>query len=135
MPRTSRRSTPTFRTRSEVRERMEEMLAEYPDRNFSPEAREQWNELADIDNEFDVREQFILEQYENPKARDGDPERDSSRTGRTARAEDQRTVVREAALRANERAEFLPDECRERVESAIRDDDDPQDRLAQYVRV
>src|SRR5215213_5769827 len=135
MPRTSRRSTPTFSTRSEVRDAMAEMLAEYPDRNFPPEAREQWNQLADVDHEFDVREQFILQQYENPRNRDGESERDRSRPPRTARAEDPRAVVREAALRANERAEFLPDDCRERIEDAIRDDDDPQDRLAQYVRV
>src|SRR5829696_4115983 len=139
MPRTSRRSTPTFSTRSEVREAMEEMLAEYPDRNFPPEAREQRNQLADVDHEFDVREQFILQQYENPKNRDGESERDSSRRSalppRTARADDPRSVVREAALRANERAEFLPEECRERIEDALPEDDDEQGRLAHYVAV
>ena len=139
MPRTSRRSTPTFRTRSEVHDAMAEMLAEYPDRNFPPEAREQWNQLADVDHEFDVREQFILQQYENPKNRDGESERDSSRRSepppRTARADDPRSVVREAALRANERTEFLPEQCRERMEDALCEDDDEQGRLAQYVAV
>src|SRR5215213_5814662 len=121
MPRTSRRSTPTFRTRPDVRERMAELLAEYPDRNFSPEAREQWNELADVDHEFDVREQFLVEQSENPGAID----EDRSRPPGTARPDNRAGAVRSQALRANERAEFLPDDARAHMERTITQDDDP----------
>ena len=41
--------------------------------------------------------------------------------------------VRSDALRANERAEFMPERCRESMEQALRADDDPENRLARYV--
>ena len=41
--------------------------------------------------------------------------------------------VRSDALRANERAEFMPERCRESMEQALRGDDDPEARMAQVV--
>jgi HK97 family phage major capsid protein len=41
--------------------------------------------------------------------------------------------IRSAALSANERAEFLPERAREHMERQLRQDDDPQGRLAQIT--
>jgi HK97 family phage major capsid protein len=41
--------------------------------------------------------------------------------------------LRSQALRANERAEFLPDSCRARMEHTLREDDDPDNALARYI--
>lgn len=43
--------------------------------------------------------------------------------------------ARSAALRANERADFLPDASRAHMEHMLRADDDPDARLARYVSV
>jgi HK97 family phage major capsid protein len=42
---------------------------------------------------------------------------------------------RSAALRANERAGFLPEKSREHMERELREDDDPEERLARYVEM
>jgi HK97 family phage major capsid protein len=41
--------------------------------------------------------------------------------------------LRSAALRANERAAFLPDTARAHMERELRDDDDPDNRLARFI--
>ena len=41
--------------------------------------------------------------------------------------------VRDQALAANERADFLPEKSREHMEATIRADDDPENRLARFV--
>jgi HK97 family phage major capsid protein len=41
--------------------------------------------------------------------------------------------IRDQALRANARADFLPERAREHMEKMLREDDDPQDRLAQIT--
>jgi HK97 family phage major capsid protein len=42
-------------------------------------------------------------------------------------------AVRSEALRANEKAEFLPEEARAHMERQLREDDDPEARLARYT--
>jgi HK97 family phage major capsid protein len=49
---------------------------------------------------------------------------------RSTRDDDPRSAIRSEALRANERAEFLPAASRAYMERAIRDDDDPNNGLA-----
>jgi hypothetical protein len=41
--------------------------------------------------------------------------------------------LRSQAFRANERAEFLPEPARERMERELREDDDPDNRLARFI--
>ena len=53
--------------------------------------------------------------------------------GATRRETGPGAEFRDAALRANERAEFLPGECREHMENQLREDQDPEARLARLT--
>jgi HK97 family phage major capsid protein len=111
---------------------------------FSEEQRELYADLVEENEELrktilevDKREKYLMHLYERGGS---DPARltpawespvpddrtEGARNGAHA-------VARDQALRANERASFLPDASKAHMEATIRADDDPEDRLARYV--
>jgi HK97 family phage major capsid protein len=111
---------------------------------FSEEQRELYADLVEENEELrktilevDKREKYLKHLYERGGS---DPARltpawespvpddrtEGARNGAHA-------LVRDQALRANERADFLPDASKAHMEATIRADDDPEDRLARYV--
>jgi hypothetical protein len=76
-----------------------------------------------------VRRQSIRSAAEDPRNREAGADFQTSRT-RTAEPGDE---LRSAAMRANDRAEFLPTNARAHMERELRDDDDPDNRLARFI--
>jgi HK97 family phage major capsid protein len=104
-------------------------------RKFSTEQREVWNELHAEREELTetIEERRVRERQLRMMADRGDPAAvtpafefpgDDSRRG---------LLVRDQALRANERASFLPDASKAKMEATLRADDDEANGLARYV--
>jgi HK97 family phage major capsid protein len=128
----------TYRSIDEVRERMDALDREHPGQRFSDSQRDEWNALGEIvaehvgADELEARMTALRAMARDPRNHEEGtdfPDRPATRREST----DPRAEVRSRALRANERAEFMPDSTRAAMERALRDDDDPNNGLAQYV--
>lgn len=99
-------------------------------RLFDDDTKERWNrangrvdELEQLISQREARERRIRELGSRPQNTESEP----TFGGHPNAGE------RDAALRANERASFLPDASRAAMEAAIRADDDPENRMAELV--
>jgi HK97 family phage major capsid protein len=120
---------------SQLRAAVEALEDKAAGRAFTQEERDQWNDLNSKVDEFDKRRERLRELAGNPRNHEAGASF-RSLDGSGVRDEELPAHVRgsrEAALRANERAEFLPEKSREHMERELRDDDDPEARLARYT--
>jgi HK97 family phage major capsid protein len=108
-----------------LRERIRELDEESDGQRFNDHQREEWEALNGAVDEFDIRRDRIAELAKNPANREDAPVYPRG-TNLHPSGE-----IRSQALRANEQAGFLPDKSREHMERQIREDDDPNDGLAQ----
>jgi HK97 family phage major capsid protein len=126
-----------YNSLDEIRNRVAELDARHPDQRFPAAVRDEWNALNEIlaEAEFETRterlRQLALEQ--NPANTGAGATFGQSRDRPSV--PDPRTAgqVRSRALAANERADFLPEASRSHMERMIREDDDPDERLARFV--
>jgi HK97 family phage major capsid protein len=136
----------TYQSLDELRARKAEVRAELNaldvasrGRKFDEEQRELFanlhDELTELKETITEREgrEHLLRKLANTDAAEpawagipGDPATEAGRDAAHA-------LARDAALRANERASFLPDESKAHMETALRTDDDPENGLARYV--
>jgi HK97 family phage major capsid protein len=110
-----------------LRARITEIDTAHPGQRFPAAIRDEWNALnATLDEiELNARRDRV---------------RDLARSGNNTEAgatfhtpANGAGTTRDHALRANERADFLAPEVRAHMERTIREDDDPTDRLSQFV--
>ncbi|MDQ5821083.1 MAG: phage major capsid protein [Actinomycetota bacterium] len=102
---------------------LEEKAAGEP---FTRDQKDAWNELNEKLDEFRARRDRVRTLADDPRSREMifDEERGTGLpTG----------DLRSRALAANERAVFLPERSREHMDHELREDDDPEARLARYV--
>jgi HK97 family phage major capsid protein len=127
-----------FFSESELKQRIAELDAEHAGAEMPKQARSEWNRLNELLDEFEARRERIAEfagSRRNLESGDGaDFKHDPGL--RAVRDEDLPPHIRDSrdeALRANERAVFLPEGSREHMERELRADDDPEARLARYT--
>lgn len=126
MPRKGRRVMNELELRAAVRDLEKEAAG----REFTDQERDEWNRLNTLIDELDKRRERLRELAGDPRHNeasaafrflDGSGVRDEELPVRVRGS-------RKAALRANERAVFLPEKSREHMERELRDDDDPEAR-------
>lgn len=118
----------------EIRSRITELDTAHPGQRFPAGIRDEWNALNETieEAELEARHGRLRELAANPANREeGATFRGSA--PQHDRSDGQGTTARSAALRANERAGFLPEQARAHMERMLREDDDPDNRLARYV--
>ena len=118
-----------------LRQIAEEMAAldrEYAGREMPEEAKQAWNRLDARREELEIRNEAIRAFYDAGAIESTtDPfDPHAARAGRSSRTGIPVDNLRSRALAANDGAVFLPDEAREVMEKALRDDVDPDARLA-----
>jgi hypothetical protein len=104
---------------------LEQLQRQAEGRAFAQQERDEWNSLNETLDGQQTRRQRLDELAKNPASwEDGTP----YEALQAVRDEELLPHVRgsrEAALRANERAVFLPEKSREHMERKLREDDDP----------
>jgi HK97 family phage major capsid protein len=119
----------SYHTEQEARARIEELDREHAGQRFPDDAKDEWNRLNEFVEELTVRQNRLIELAQRPGSREA-----GATFGRDGTAPPPvNGEVRRQALLANERAVFLPERAREHMEKMLREDDDPQDRLAQVT--
>jgi HK97 family phage major capsid protein len=110
----------------ELRERVLELDREHAGEQMPKAARDEWNSLNEVLEEFDARRDRVRE-----LARGGDNTEGGTSYQRPRRTNDgAANDLRSRALDANERADLLPDAARQHMAVQLQEDDDPESRLA-----
>jgi HK97 family phage major capsid protein len=110
-------------TAADLRQLVDDLDREHSGQLLTGEAKELWNEANAALEQFAAREDRIRELY---AAGSFETTSDSFQVVRPGSVS-----LRSRALSANERARFLPEPVREHMERQIREDDDPNDAMAQ----
>jgi HK97 family phage major capsid protein len=119
----------SYADRDEMALRVAELDAQYAGQ-MPQQARDEWNSLNEAIEELDVR----LDRVRELSTRSANREDGAGfHTPRNTAAGAPDADLRSRALAANERADFLPDIARDHMERTLRDDDDPQHRLARFT--
>lgn len=129
-----------YKNADELRRRIKQLNEQWHSKPFPDHVRDEWNQLNEtleeaahneaVLRELEVRNQRVRNAIGNPNAVEmphghGQQDQTAYTTG-----DDH---IRTQALRANERAAFLPDKAREHMEQTLRDNNDPTDPLAEVV--
>jgi HK97 family phage major capsid protein len=116
----------TYRDRDELAQRIAEIDAQYDGVAMPQAAKDEWNAINELVQEFDVRTERVREL----STRSANTEAGASFHTPRPSSNGNRDGLRSKALDANERADLLPDAAREHMARQLEQDDDPEERMA-----
>jgi HK97 family phage major capsid protein len=119
----------SYESAEAMRQRVGELDAQYAGKTFPAAAKKEWHELNAVLDESKVRRERVRELASDSHAVERIGVGDDHNLPSGIATND----LRARALAANERAVFLPEASREHMEQQLREDDDPDARLARYV--